>query len=259
MTDAQDTSRAPGIPLGKRLSDAPAPRRRELEELSDEELVLRHLDEDGLAFQVLTDRYRDPLLGWLTKRVGNRTEAEDLVQRTFMRVYQHLHRFDPERTFSTWLYTIAGNLAKNVYRSRSRDPIVLFQRLSAEEDGNGRPLQWADETYLPDEMAERRDLREAVEGAVKELPEHYRKVFELREREGRSYDEIAEITGLKLGTVKSRLSRARSRFAELVAGRLEGGTGRTEGEGDEAASAGPEEPSEAASGRQGQAQGTTDR
>lgn len=247
MTDAQETSRVPGIALGKRLSDAPAPRREELESLSDEELVQRHLDEDSFAFQVLMDRYRDRLLGWLAKRVGNRTEAEDLVQRTFMRVYQHLHRFDPERTFSTWLYTIAGNLAKNVYRSRSRDPIVLFQRL-AEEDGNGRRLQWADETYLPDEMAERRDLREAVEEAVEELPEHYRKVFELRERQGRSYDEISEITGLKLGTVKSRLSRARNRFAELVRERLNGGRPTA-----------PEEPSEEASGRQRETQRTAER
>lgn len=247
MTDPQETSRAPGIELAEHLSDVPDPRRAELEELSDEELVVRHLDEDGLAFQVLMDRYRDRLLGWLVKRVGNRTEAEDLVQRTFMRVYQHLHRFDPERTFSTWLYTIAGNLAKNVYRSRSRDPIVLFQKLN-EEDGDGRPPQWADETYLPDEMAERRDLRDAVEDAVDELPEHYRKVFELREREGKSYDEISEVTGLKLGTVKSRLSRARSRFAELVRDRLDGGPPIV-----------PEEPSEAASGRERETQGTAER
>lgn len=248
MTNARETSRTPGIPLGERLSDAPAPRREELEELTDEELALRHLDEDGLAFQVLMARYRDSLLGWLTKRVGNRTEAEDLVQQTFMRVYQHLHRFDPERTFSTWLYTIAGNLAKNVYRNRSRDPIVLFQRLTAEDDENSRPFQWADESYLPDEMAERRDLRDAVERAVEALPEHYRKVFELREREDRSYEEISEITGLKLGTVKSRLSRARSRFAELVDERLNGPTRSTEeGEG------------EAASGTPAWSRGTADR
>lgn len=236
MADVNEASRAPGIELAEHLSSAPDHRREELEPLSDEELAVRHLDEDGLAFQVLMDRYHGPLLGWLTKRIGSRTEAEDLVQRTFMRVYQHLHRFDPDRKFSTWLYTIAGNLAKNVYRSRSRDPIVLFQTLKEDDERSDQRLQWADETYLPDQMAERRDLREAVERATEELPEHHRKVFELREREGRTYEEISEITGLKLGTVKSRLSRARSRFAELVAGRLDGPTGSTE-EGDgEAAS-----------------------
>ncbi|MFW6193364.1 MAG: RNA polymerase sigma factor [Gemmatimonadota bacterium] len=229
MSDTETATRRPGIPLARNLADAPDARLDELEDLTDEELVLRHLDEDGLAFQVLVERYRGPLLGWLTRRLGSRSEAEDLVQRTFMRVYQHLHRFDPERKFSTWLYTIAGNLAKNVYRSRSRDPIVLFQALAADEDGDERPLQWADETYLPDEMAERRDLREAVERAVEALPDHYRTVFELREREGRSYEEIAEATGLKLGTVKSRLSRARRRFADTLAEDLDGAGGRGDG------------------------------
>lgn len=195
--------------------------RTELELLADEELVTRHLEGNEFAFQVLTERYRDRLLNWLTRRIGDRSEAEDVVQQTFMRVFQHLHRFDTHRKFSTWLYTIAGNLAKNVFRSRSRDPIVLFQTLAGDRDEDGRPLQWEDTSFLPDEMAWRRDLKELVDEVAEELPEHHREVFILREREGKSYREIAEITGLKIGTVKSRLSRARRAFAERITDRLE--------------------------------------
>jgi RNA polymerase sigma-70 factor (ECF subfamily) len=216
-----DTSK-PRIGDVIRLPDPPSDgRRAELDALSDEELVVRHLEGDEHAFRVLAERYEGPLLGWLTRKVGDRTEAEDLVQRTFLRVYRHLHRFDPEKKFSTWIYTIAGNLAKNVFRDRSRDPMVLFQTLERSRDEEDRPLQWEDRDYLPDEMARQRDLQDVVDRAVEALPEHHREVFVLRERQGKSYQEIAEATGLKMGTVKSRLSRARSRFAELVREQLE--------------------------------------
>lgn len=209
-----------------RLPDLPSDpasdgRRADLRAATDEELVVRHLEGDEYAFHELVDRYEDRLLGWIEKKVGDRAEAEDLLQRTYMRVYRHLHRFDPDRTFSTWIYTIAGNLVKNVYRSRSRDPVVLFQTLTKDRAADERPLQWADADYLPDEMAHRRELRTLVDEVIAELPEHHRKVFVLRERDGLTYEEIADATGLKLGTVKSRLSRARKRFGDLVADRLE--------------------------------------
>lgn len=204
------------------LPDPPSDgRRSELESLSDEELVVRHLEGEEHAFQLLAERYEDRLLNWLTRKVGDRTEAEDIVQQTFLRVYRHLHRFDPERTFSTWIFTIAGNLAKNVFRNRSRDPLVLFQTLTRDRETDDRPLQWEDLDYLPDEMARQRELETVVDEVLEELPEHHREVFVLRERRGMSYREIADETGLKMGTVKSRLSRARSRFAELISQRLE--------------------------------------
>lgn len=214
---AAGSGQLPGLPS----DPIPDGDREALQALSDEELVERHLEGDEFAFRVLTERYRDRLLNWLTRKVGDRSEAEDLVQRTFLRVFQHLHRFDPERKFSTWLYTIAGNLAKNVFRSRSRDPVVLFQTLSGDRDEDGRTLQWEDTSFLPDEMAWRRDLKALVDQVAEELPEHHREIFLMREREGKTYREIADTTGLKLGTVKSRLSRARKKFAEVISDRLE--------------------------------------
>jgi len=196
-------------------------RRSELEEMDDAGLVQLRLDGDEMAFQVLMDRYHDRLVHFINRTIGDRDRAEDLVQDTFVRVYRHLHRYDPSRKFSTWIYTIAGNLAKNELRNRSRNPQVLFQTLTRNREEDDRPLQWEDRSYSPDDMAEKRNLRDIVEETIEELPDHHRKIFRLREMEGKTYEEISEITGVKLGTVKSRLNRARNKFAELVAPKLE--------------------------------------
>jgi len=138
-----------------------------------------------------------------------------------VRVYRHLHRFDQSKKFSTWAYTIASNLAKNELRNRSRNPLVLFQAIKKNWEADHRPLEWEDSTYAPDDLFRKRHLRAQIEAAVAELPEHHRVVFVLREMEGRSYEEISEITGVTLGTVKSRLNRARNRFAQIVAPMLD--------------------------------------
>jgi RNA polymerase sigma-70 factor (ECF subfamily) len=138
-----------------------------------------------------------------------------------VRVYRHLHRFDQTKKFSTWIYTIASNLAKNELRNRSRNPLVLFQTIKASWDADHRPLEWEDNTYRPDDLYRKRHLREQVEKAVDKLPTHHREVFVLREIEGKTYEEIAEITGVNLGTVKSRLNRARNNFAAVIAPMLD--------------------------------------
>ena len=195
--------------------------RAERKELSDSQVVQRFLDGDPRAFGELVDRYDKRLINFVYRTVGDRERAQDLVQETFVRVYRHLHRFDQSKKFSTWIYTIAGNLAKNELRNRSRNPQVLFQTLTKNREEDDRPLQWEDRSYSPEDMAEKRNLREVVEETIEELPDHHRKIFRLREMEGKTYEEISEITGVKLGTVKSRLNRARNRFAELVAPKLE--------------------------------------
>jgi RNA polymerase sigma-70 factor (ECF subfamily) len=93
---------------------------------------------------------------------------------------------------------------------------VLFQTIKAKFEDEERPLQFEDTQRRPDDMYRKRHLREAVEDSVAKLPVHHREVFVLRELEGKSYEEIAEITGVNLGTVKSRLNRARSAFAEII-------------------------------------------
>ena len=174
-------------------STTPRARERQaLHELDDGRLVLEHLAGDAQAFGALVDRYQTRLLNFINRTIGDRERAEDLVQEVFIRVFRHLHRFDQTKKFSTWIYTIASNLAKNELRNRSRNPLVLFQT-----------------------------IKEAVDQCVGQHPTHHRAVFVLRELEGKSYAEIADITGCNLGTVKSRLNRARNSFAQLIEPLLE--------------------------------------
>jgi len=194
-----------------------AEHRRQLSELGDSEVVQRSLDGDARAFGELVARYDQRLLNFVYRPIGDRERAQDLVQETFVRVYRHLQRFDQSKKFSTWIYTIASNLAKNELRNRSRNPLVLFQTIKKNWDADHRPLEWEDTAYKPDDLFRKRHLREKVEEAVKRLPEHHRIVFVLRELEGKTYEEIAEITGCNLGTVKSRLNRARNNFATIIA------------------------------------------
>jgi RNA polymerase sigma-70 factor (ECF subfamily) len=189
---------------------------RPLEELTDEELVTAHLEGRPRAFQSLYDRYRDRLVHFITRKTGDPDRAQDLVQEAFIRVTRHLHRFDTSKKFSTWIYTIAGNLSKNELRNRSRSPLVLFQKLTGNWDDDHRPIQFEDSSTKPDDLYRKRHLRRLVEDTVQTLPEHHQLVFRLRELEGKSYEEISEITGVNLGTVKSRLHRARNSFAQRI-------------------------------------------
>ncbi len=190
--------------------------REQLRLIDDGAVVSAFLVGEERAFQELVDRYQTRLLNFIYRTIGDRDRAEDLVQEVFIRVYRHIHRFDRSKKFSTWIYTIASNLAKNELRNRSRNPLVLFQAIRKNWQDDDRPLQFEDPVSRPDDMFRKRHLRELVEQAVSRLPEHHREVFVLRELEGKSYEEIAEITSCNLGTVKSRLNRARNAFASII-------------------------------------------
>jgi RNA polymerase sigma-70 factor, ECF subfamily len=190
--------------------------REHLRTLEDGDVVAAFLGGEERAFQELVTRYQTRLLNFIYRTIGDREKAEDLVQEVFIRVYRHIGRFDRSKKFSTWIYTIASNLAKNELRNRSRNPLVLFQTIKKNWQEDDRPLQFEDATSRPDDLYRKRHLRELVEESVAQLPEHHREVFVLRELEGKSYEEIAEITDCNLGTVKSRLNRARTSFAEII-------------------------------------------
>ena len=190
--------------------------REQLRAADDSAVVTAFLNGEERAFGELVERYQTRLLNFIYRTIGDRDRAEDLVQEVFIRVYRHLHRFDRSKKFSTWVYTIASNLAKNELRNRSRNPLVLFQTMQGSGEDEDRPLQFEDTTSRPDDMYRKRHLRELVEDTVAKLPEHHRQVFVLRELEGKSYEEIAEITDCNLGTVKSRLNRARTAFAAII-------------------------------------------
>jgi len=189
--------------------------------LDDSAVVRACLAGETRAFTELVLRYQARLLNFVYRTIGDRERAEDLVQEAFIRVHRHLARFDQSKKFSTWVYTIASNLAKNELRNRSRNPLVLFQSYKRNWEADHRPLQFEDRNSRPDDLFRKRYLQELVESSVAQLPEHHREVFVLRELEGKSYEEIAEITRCNLGTVKSRLNRARNAFAAIIAPHLD--------------------------------------
>ena len=188
----------------------------QLREIEDKELASLFLAGDQRGFDALVERYQVRLLNFVYRIVGDRERAEDLVQEAFIRVHRHLGRFDRSKKFSTWIYTIASNLSKNELRNRSRNPLVLFTSLTQGWEDEERPLEFEDHSTRPDDLYRKRHVRELVEQTVARLPSHHRQVFVLREIEGRSYEEIAEITHCNLGTVKSRLNRARGAFADII-------------------------------------------
>jgi len=189
---------------------------------ADEDAVLTAAQRgDRAAQSALFAAHKDDVARQIQRMTGDQGAVDDLVQEVFIRVHRHLHRFDRSKKFSTWIYTIASNLAKNELRNRSRNPLVLFQTIKKNWQDEERPLQFEDSNSRPDDMYRKRHLRELVEESVERLPEHHKQVFILRELEGKSYEEIAEITSCNLGTVKSRLNRARNSFAEIIAPALE--------------------------------------
>jgi RNA polymerase sigma-70 factor, ECF subfamily len=143
------------------------------------------------------------------------------VQEAFLRVHRHLPRFDQARKFSTWIYTIASNLAKNEIRNRRRSLVVLFQAFGGGDERSCLPFEDPAPASRPDVALARRHLRQLVDSTLRQLIPAHREVFVPREIEGRSYAEIARRTGCNLGTVKSRLNRARRSFAELIAPHLD--------------------------------------
>jgi RNA polymerase sigma-70 factor (ECF subfamily) len=184
-------------------------------------LIESHLHGDPRAFGLIVARYQVRLLNFVYRMIGDRERAEDLVQEAFLRVYRHLDRFDRARKFSTWIYTIASNLAKNELRNRSRSPLVTLEQARPRDEEDQRPVDFEDPDSRPDDLYEKRTLKALVDQTVAQLSSHHREVFVLRELEGKSYEEIAEIMHCNLGTVKSRLNRARQSFAELIGPHLD--------------------------------------
>lgn len=190
-----------------------------LESLSDEELFRRYQGGDEQAFRAIVDRY-DPLIkGFLHKRLKDDERVQDLAQDTFLRVHRARERYDAGRKFSTWIYTIANNLLKNEYRNRSRKRETNFSDLRKQQmspSGSApRPVEFESDRPDPERVTYRRELRDAIDSAIAQMEEHHRVPFVMREVEDRTYEEISRAIGVPVGTVKSRLFRARTSFQTL--------------------------------------------
>lgn len=175
----------------------------------DVRLMLRVRDDDAAAFAELVNRHQDRLVSVLTYQVGRRELAEELAQETFLRVYKARHRYEPGAKFTTWLFTIAGNLALNSLRGRSRKREVRLAAQSPDETGAAAPHPTAASSAMPTRQADRTELCDAVQAAIATLSERQRTAVLLAKFEHMDYAEIGEVLGMTDKGVKSLLARAR--------------------------------------------------
>jgi RNA polymerase sigma-70 factor (ECF subfamily) len=178
----------------------------------DEELMALFQKGDDSAFSLLVRKHKDDLTNFVIRFVGERDEAEDIVQETFVRVFRKKHLYAPGSKFSTWLYTIAANLSKTRLR---RLALRRFVRFGGDPE-EGPIFDLPDEHAQTDRVAEEALRDERIQKALNTLPVRFREVIVLRDIQELSYEEISAITGSAMGSVKSRINRARSRLRELL-------------------------------------------
>lgn len=181
--------------------------------LSDEQLLGLYQQGDEQAFFQLVRRYESELYGFLLKLVGRPSWAEDVFQEAFLQVHLTADRFEIHRRFRPWLYTIAANKARDFLRSQGRRPAV---QLTALDEETGVTQLWDNliwESTTPQDIFEQKQQAEAVRNVVDQLPDHLREILILAYFNQFSYKEMAEVLGIPLGTVKSRLHSAIAEFA----------------------------------------------
>ena len=181
-------------------------------QFTDEELMAQFQAGNENAYLEIVGRFKERLFGFVYRFVGDSAMAEDLVQDTLVKVYTHKHAYREIARFSTWIYTIAGNLARTELRKRKRRATFSMSSLGIgdrelELPGTDRPLG----DVLEGEQAEI-----YIRKALAKLPLHFRTVIILRDVQELSYEEISKIMKIPLGTVKSRVNRARLRLQEML-------------------------------------------
>jgi RNA polymerase sigma-70 factor (ECF subfamily) len=188
---------------------------------SDHALLEATRTGDQDAFAELVSRYRNQITSYIYRMTNDYDGAVDLAQETFVRVYRAADRYQRTYAFSTYIYRIATNLAISELRKRKRRKLVSLTGFFQSGDGSeARELNPPDERPLQDSELVETERRNAVQRAISTLPEKYRAPLILRDVDGRSYDEIAEILQTSEGTVKSRISRARGFLREKMSAYL---------------------------------------
>jgi RNA polymerase sigma-70 factor (ECF subfamily) len=182
----------------------------------DAALMLRVRQGDAAAFEDLVNKYKQPVMNLLYRTVHDATEAEDLAQTVFVQVFKFADRYRVESKFSTWLFTIARNLALNELRRRSRHPAESLDG-AAEPDDEAAPRQFEDirNVSAPDQLL-RDELTKKVEEALAGLPENQRTAILLFKEKELSYEEISEILGCSLSATKSLIHRGRETLKQKL-------------------------------------------
>lgn len=181
----------------------------------DDELVRRVQAGNADAFEELVKRYERKVYNIAYRLMGNERDASEVLQDTFLRAYRFLPKFQFKSSFFTWLYRIATNVSLTKLRKREK-----VQLVSIDEPANAEgdlPLEIPDYRYNPEKMMRQRQLREALQKAVDNLPPDYRSVVVLRDLEGLSNEEVSKVLNLTVAAVKSRLHRGRLEMRKVLA------------------------------------------
>lgn len=188
-----------------------------MDDRSDELLAKSAKEGDARAFDELFNRYKKPILNFIYRLIGSKETAEDVALEAFMKVYENLSIYDPEKKFSTWLYTIARNLAKNSLRDKK-----YFKDRSLEEtiaDGD-EALHLKDvledPSIRPDVIAQDNELAEEAQRVLNGLPDEYREVITLCSVQGLTYEEAARILNCSIATISNRLEKAKKLFVKTL-------------------------------------------
>ena len=187
------------------MSTSATPDFLSLSAAADRDLVLSAVRGSEGGFEELVRRYQRPISAYVYRMVGNYEAALDLTQEIFIKIYASLSRYRPEFKFSTWIYKIAHNAAIDHLRRNSGRERSLIN--GSETDHYDLPFE--SDSLSPEQQSEREERRVEIEAVVRSLPTPYRELIVLRHSQDLTYDEIVEVTGLPLGTVKNRLFRAR--------------------------------------------------
>jgi RNA polymerase sigma-70 factor (ECF subfamily) len=194
---------------------------------SDLVLVKRVQRGDKSAFDLLVRKYQHKVVKLVLRYVRNPAEAEDIAQEAFIKAYRALPQFRGDSAFYTWMYRIAINTAKNSLASRDRSPIAYDLDLTDPEESHSVQTRLQDPD-TPEGMALTEEIRLIVNSAIEALPEELKTAIVLRELDGLSYEEIAAAMECPVGTVRSRIFRAREAIDKRLREVFEGGLGRTE-------------------------------
>lgn len=184
--------------------------------MTEEELIVKAQQGDEDAFAQLLDIHQGKVYGLTLRLTGSPEDAMELTQEAFFNAWRGLPSFKRDSKFSTWLYRLATNVTIDFLRKEKRRRSLPLSPLSMDEDDDQRILDIPDHRFTPQSEAERRELQEAVHRGLEKLSDEHRQVLVLRELNGLSYGEIAQVLQIEEGTVKSRISRARLALRKIL-------------------------------------------
>ena len=185
-----------------------------LNELTDEELILEFQRKGTIrAYEILVQRYKNPLINYVFRFLGDYEACVDIVQEAMIKVYRYKDSYSSIAKFSTWIYTIAGNLARTEYQRRKKRKIFSINSYGDEKD---ETYEIPDESFDPERITDSGIKEKIIQDALEKVSKAYREVVILRDIQDLSYEEISEITKLPVGTVKSRINRGRAQLQKLL-------------------------------------------